>query len=116
MAHLRPAPGHRQVLTVTVVRVSTYQSPDAWMRAQSRPHQADAEVAGDEHPLHLADALADRQDLGVAVEPAGPVTARKPSRTVAVTHRARNSPARSVHARIRAETRQKNQVAERAGG
>jgi hypothetical protein len=52
MAHLRPAPGHRQVLTVTVVRVSTYQSPDAWMRAQSRPHQADAEVAGDEHPLH----------------------------------------------------------------
>src|SRR3712207_5058558 len=34
------------------------------------PLSADAEVAGDEHPLHLAGALADLEDLRVAVEAA----------------------------------------------
>src|SRR3712207_7761424 len=38
--------------------------------AERRAGSADAEVAGDEHPLHLAGALADLQDLGIAVEAA----------------------------------------------
>src|SRR3954471_21173164 len=37
---------------------------------ERKKESADAEVAGDEHPLHLAGALADLQDLRVAVEPA----------------------------------------------